>query len=138
MKLRAGLASVFMLMLSACTFHPNIISASVNQSRGEDATVSVLIRSKDAETIKHREIYFSAVVINCSGIENGYPIEPYIMGEKATQFKFPTSTGIIQITGTIPVRILREYNNPCLFLRGGSYIYGKIASSKVQLVEKVN
>lgn len=110
------------------------MSASVHQKTESEATVLVRVRRQDASTIKQKQFYFSIVVINCKGNPNGYPIEPYIAGEKATHFKFDIPAGNVELTGSIPVKILKEYTEPCVFLQGGGYFTGKISSRPAPLV----
>jgi hypothetical protein len=93
-----------------------------------EATIHVRIRRAAASKIKRGQFYFSIVVINCRGKPNGHPVEPYIGKEKATHFKFPLPEGDVELTGTIPIWILRHYRRPCVFLQGGSYLFGNIES----------
>ena len=130
---RAAVVSA-LVILSGCTFRPNIISATVTQTSRTDATVLVKVARSDAAAIKSNQFYFTIAAVNCEGATNKFPIQPSIGGQPATDFTFPLSDQYIDITGTIPERILNGYNKACVFLEGGSYLKGKIKSNIVPLV----
>jgi len=125
-----------LLILSGCTFRPNIISATVSQTSATDATVHVKVARPDAAAIKSKQFYFTIAAVNCEGPANKFPIQPSIGGQPATEFMFPLSGQTVEITGTIPERILHQYTRVCVFLEGGSYFKGKIRSNTVPLMDK--
>jgi hypothetical protein len=121
-------------MLAACTFRPDIISASVRSTSATDATVYVRLKREVASVIKKRQLYFGIIVVNCGTDTDRYPIEPYIGGKNAAEFEFPLPTSVVEVTGNIPLKILREYQRPCIFLEGGGYFTGKMRSASVPLI----
>jgi len=121
------------LSLSGCQFRPVPLSA-LSYNHDQEVVVQVILRSADARTIKHRQLYFSLTVINCNGPANGFPAEPTIGGEPVPNFNFPTHGDTVQVTGRVPARIFANYPQPCVFLEGGGYFTGNIKSSIVPIV----
>lgn len=126
-----SLVAIALLLATGCTLRPNLISASADHANDETATVEVVVHSEDAEAIKNREIYFSIVVFDCASDEAPFPIQPHVEGELASVFNFPISSRVVSFQGPIPRRILESYSSPCVFLRGGSYVFGRIKSDSV-------
>jgi hypothetical protein len=121
------------LALAGCTFRPMILGAESTRA-GEKEVIVVSLRSEDAETIKRRNIYFSVVVYECGGARDGYPARPYIDGVSASSFRFPVAGERTLVTSRVPRRIYDSYQNPCIFLRGGSYLMGEIESASAPVV----
>jgi hypothetical protein len=124
---------VLIFMTSACTFRPNIISATANTTSASDTTIHVLLRKRDASIIKRRQLYFSIVAVNCKDGTGRFPVDPYIAGQSTSEFEFPLSADPIRISGSIPLKIWSDYRQPCVFLEGGGYFTGKIKSSLAPL-----
>lgn len=121
---------MLLLLTSACTFRPNIISAHAHRV-GDNELIVLELDSREASIIRSRQIYFSAIVYGCGGSFDGYPVTPYIGGERASQFKFPTDSAFVNITGTVPVSIFDRYQPPCVYIRGGSYFLSKMKSDPI-------
>jgi hypothetical protein len=134
--LRFVAATLVMFLLSSCSYQPKIADAYVHKNAGEYSTVVVRIKKSVAVNIRDKELYFSMVVVNCQDRANRFPVEPYISGRPATEFKYKVSGEYIDFTGSIPTRILCKYSHPCVFLEGGSYMSGKIKSDIALLVNK--
>jgi hypothetical protein len=123
-------------------FEPDVMSASVEGRAASDATVHVRLRSEDVSVIKRQEIYFSLVIVNCgdedleSSRRGGYPMEPYIAGQRAAEFKFPLPDGQVDVTGQVPVWLLKQYRQPCVFLEGGNYLGGRMRSKVAPLASR--
>jgi len=96
----------------------------------------VTLRSADAKSIKHRQLYFSLVVVNCTGGIDRYPAEPQIGGQRIPEFRFPTDGDTVQVVGRIPVKIFGRYPEPCVLLEGGGYFTGTIKSSVAPIVRE--
>lgn len=124
------LLTAAMALLSGCTFRPSLLWAHSNRI-GDSELVKVGIRAHDAETIKRRELYFSLVASDCSNRKEEYPMEPRIAGVAVESFRFPISGAVVEITGSIPASIFDRYQRPCIFVRGGGYVTGKLKSDPI-------
>ena len=120
--------------LSACTFHPELTSASVHEISPTQNVVEVTINSDAARRLKAGEFYFSVVTAECDDGSNRFPMEPLIDGTRASEFDFPIREGQTIITSHLPSEILRNYRKPCVYLEGGGYFSGKVRSETVQLL----
>ena len=120
--------------LSGCQFRPDILSAYSRRADGEEI-VEVMLRAADAKKIKDRELYFSVVVVNCTGEPDPYPAESFIGGERAARFGFETTGNTTVITGRVPGKIFDAYQRPCVFLEGGGYLTGTIKSTVIPVAK---
>lgn len=128
------LLSITTLVLFGCTFRPHILSAH-SYRVGDNEVIELGLHSREASIIKKRQIYFSVVVIDCEKNQDRFPIEPYIAGQRATEFKFPITTRDVKITGNMPVNIFVKYPHPCVFLEGGSYFFGNMKSAPILIMK---
>lgn len=126
------LPAIAAFLLIGCQLRPNILSAH-SQRLGDVEVVELSLRSVDAKRIKSRELYFSVVVASCQGKPEGYPMTPYIDGQRASEFKFATANASVKLVGRIPARIFDEYRPPCAHLRGGGYFTGTLESAPVPI-----
>jgi hypothetical protein len=124
---------ILLVLTSACTFRPNIISAHAHRV-GDNELIVLELDSRAASIIKSSQIYFSAIVFDCGGSSDGYPATPYIAGERASGFKFSVTGPIVNITGAVPVSIFDRYHPPCVFIRGGSYFLRKMKSVPIPII----
>lgn len=132
---RYSLVVIVVVAMVGCAMRPDIIEANVSAG-GEMAIVEVIIQSSDARKIKDREIYFSMVVVDCENRERQFPIQPYIAERPVSKFDFPIVSEYVSIRGEIPRRIFANYLDSCVFLRGGSYISGRLESGPIRLVKR--
>lgn len=130
---KCSLIAITLAAMTGCTLHPDLVAAHVKEG-DELGIVEVTVRSSDAKAIKNREIYFSIVVVDCENSQKQFPIQPYVAERLASKFDFPVAGEYVTFHGSVPQRILVDYPRPCVFLRGGSYILGKIESAPVRLV----
>ena len=121
------------LLVCSCSSKPILLQAWQEESVERNATVSVALSSDDAEEIKSREFYFSMVIIECDGNGEGYPMEPFVQGMRATDFDYPIVADRVVFSGEIPTRLFRGYRRPCLFLRGGNYLRTRIHSTAIAI-----
>jgi len=121
-------------LLSACTFRPNILSAR-SYSSGDNEIIEIRLRSDDVRTLKNRQIYFSLVIIDCGGGKNRFPMEPYISGQRATEFKFPIAETNVIVTGSMPVKNYALYHRPCALIEGSGYSLNRTASPPIPVVK---
>ena len=126
--------SVSAALLSACTFRPSILSAR-SYSSGGNEFIEVRLRSEDALTLKHRQIYFSLVVVDCDGGNDRFPMEPYISGQRATEFKFPVADTAVIVRGSMPAGIYTLYHKPCVLIQGGGYLLSRAESSSIPVIK---
>jgi hypothetical protein len=118
----------------ACAYHPHLQSASASKGAdGLDVDVSVSISRIDAQYIKDRQYYFSLVLTDCGGARGEFPFDGYINGGKSPNFNMEGSQSTIKVIGQVPHNIYQRYRDPCIMLRGGSYFYGKVRSTKVRI-----
>jgi hypothetical protein len=129
---RACLLAIAASALVGCQLRPSVLSAH-SQRVGDEEIVQVSLRSLDAKKIRDRQMYFSLVVANCQGETDGYPMEPYIDGQRVSDFKFATPGESVRIVGRIPTRIFETYEHPCAFLRGGAYFTGTVESAPIPI-----
>lgn len=127
---RACLLTVAVVLLSGCTFRPNLLWAH-SKRVGDKELVDVGIRAQDAEVIKRRELYFSLVARDCSNGQDEYPIEPSIAGVAVESFRFPISGDVVEVSGSIPANIFDRYQQACVFVRGGGYVTGRVVSDPI-------
>lgn len=118
--------------LIGCTLHPDILSAHAYRVDGNEF-IELSLQSRDAYAIKNRQLYFSIVVIECGGGQSRFPMEPYIAGQRAAEFKFPTTGQDVKITGSMPATIFQKYSRPCVLLEGGGYLSGNLISVPVPI-----
>lgn len=130
---KCSLVVIALIALEGCTLRPELVAAYVRGS-DEAEMVEVTLRSGDAKAIKDREIYFSIVVVDCENSQKQFPMRPYIAEQLASKFDFSTSGYYVTFHGSMPQRLLVDYKKPCVFLRGGSFIFGEIKSAPIQLV----
>lgn len=135
-----GCASAVMLggatlMLAGCAFRPTILSANSYRLDGEEV-VNVTLKSRDAEVIKSRQMYFSIVALECVGEPNRFPmIRPTVRGERVSKFNFLTEGEEIEFSGSMPSNLFDQYREPCVFLEGGSYLGQVLESNTVPIVD---
>jgi len=132
---RICLLDILLSLLLGCTFRPNIMSAHAYRDDDKEV-ISLGLNSLEASTIKSKQMYFSAVVVDCEGSRHRYPMEPYIAGQRVSEFRFPITSPIVIITGSMPVSIFDRYQRPCVLLEGGSYFFGKIMSAPISITKK--
>lgn len=130
-----SLIAIVLVAMTGCTLRPDLVAAYL-KGEGEAEIVEVMLRSNDAKVIRDREIYFSIVVVDCENSQRQFPIQPYVAERLASNFDFSVAGEFVTFRGSIPQRVLVEYPKPCVFLRGGSYIFGKIESEPISLVRK--
>jgi len=123
------------LSLGGCQFRPDVLSAS-SHSEAQEEIVRVTLRSVDARSIKSRQLYFSLVIVNCTGEVGRYPAEPTIEGHPVPNFSFPTDGDTVEVVGRVPARIYANYPQPCVLLEGGGYLTGTIKSSTTPIVRE--
>ena len=123
---------IFVALTSACTIRPNIISARAHRA-GDNVVIELELDSREAAIIKSKQIYFSATIFDCNGSLDGYPATPYIDGERASMFKFSTTSPVVNITGNVPTKVFDRYHSPCVYLGGGSYLLRKMRSLPVPI-----
>jgi hypothetical protein len=128
------LLSTATAVLFACTFRPIILSAR-SYSSADNEVIEIRLRSDDARTLKNRQIYFSLVVIDCGGGKVRFPMEPYIAGQRATEFKFPMTETDVVVTGSMPVKNYALFHGPCALIEGSGYSLSRTASPQVPVVE---
>ena len=121
-------------MLSSCTFRPAILSAR-SHSSADNEIIEIQLRSDDARTLKDRQIYFSLVVIECDGGKTRFPMEPYISGQRATEFKFPIAEKDVVVTGSMPEKNYALYHRPCALIEGSGYSLSRVASPPIPVVK---
>lgn len=134
------LTTIFVLLavstlLAGCSLNPSIVSAHSEKLVGH-TSVEVLLRQDDAYAIKERQLYFSIVLVDCANSDNQFPAEAYIQGKRASDFSFSTAETYVGFNAEVPDTIFDQYQNPCVFLRGGSYFRGKIRTDAVPLVAR--
>lgn len=117
--------------LISCTSDLKILSASARYLSSEKVELTVRTSSAAASRIKNGQYYFSIVLYDCLMTNEGFPVEPYVGLERATKFTFPTKGQYVQFTGIVPKEIFNEYHEPCVHLRGGGYLTGRIKSNSV-------
>jgi hypothetical protein len=128
--LRSILGFTAILTLGSCSHNAKIDSAyAVNQS---DGRVLVYIKTNvdELNRIIEKEYYFSIVITECDTKSEIYPVRPYIDGIPASRFPV-AKTGLVY--GAVPRHIYEEARRPCAYLRGGSYLSGKIRSRLVPI-----
>jgi hypothetical protein len=138
MTTRLARASLLLSATSAllgCQLRPDILSAHSYRS-GNDEIVEVSLQSVDAKKIKNRELYFSVVVVNCTGKLDPFPAESYIDGQRAAEFRFATTGEGVAIVGRVPAKIFNSYQHPCVFLEGGGYLTGTLKSALVPITKR--
>jgi hypothetical protein len=135
LRTKISLLGMAVLGVSGCTLQPKLIAATVERS-GDTETVDVTLRAADARSIKSRQLYFSIVVFDCKNHDNSMPIQPYVSGQPASRFDFPVEGEFVAIRGSMPADVLRDYQSPCVFLRGGGYLSGKLESETVPLTRR--
>lgn len=128
----ASLCCMAAFLLVGCEFQPRVLSAHAHRV-GDNEAIEVKVSSSDAAKIKNRQLYFSMAVTSCEGAQSHFPVEPYIDGRRASEFDFATAGDDIKITGSMPVSIFEKYDRPCVVLRGGSYLGGKLKSASVPI-----
>jgi hypothetical protein len=134
--LRYLAASALVVGLLGCSYEPRIADAYVEKSAKDGSVVTVRISSDVAKTIKRKQLYVALVVVDCQNKEDRYPVEAYIDGQRASRFKYLTTSDYVDIKGFIPSQVLNEFGRPCVFLEGGSYMLGRIVSGTVALVKR--
>jgi len=122
-------------LLTSCTFRPILTEATV-RGLNEMEIVEVVLRSADAQKIRDREIYFSIVLVDCEDVKKRFPMQPYIAGQLATDFSFQVSSSFVTIEGSVPESVFTNFPAPCVKLQGGSYVFGKLESTSINLVRK--
>ncbi len=132
---KCSLIAIALVAMTGCTLRPSLVAAHVKRV-DETEIVEVTLRSGDAKAIKDREIYFSIVVVDCENSRKQFPVQPYVAEQPASNFDFSVAGEFVTLHGSIPRRVLVDYPKPCVFLRGGSYIFGKIESSPIPLIRK--
>ena len=122
------------VVLIGCTFRP--VPASAYSARVQDEErVTVNLHASDARTIENRQLYFYVIVGDCNDPTKGFPAEPYIDGQRASEFKFSTADSVVAVESRVPARIFNGYRSPCAFLQGGGYFTGKIKSSAIRILK---
>ena len=134
--LKNAMTLAVVIFLFGCTYEPKIVDAYDHRTTAEESVVVVRVETDVARTIKERELYFSIVVLECQDKSKRFPMEPYIHGHLATEFNYSISDNYVDIYGSIPTQILRQYRTPCVFLEGGGYLGGKIESRAAPLDER--
>jgi hypothetical protein len=129
---RACVLAIAASVLLGCQLRPSIFSAH-SQRVGDEEIVQLSISSLDAKRIRNRELYFSVVVASCQEESEGYPMEPYIDGQRASDFKFATAGESVKIVGRIPAKVFDKYRRPCAHLRGGGYLTGTVESAPIPI-----
>ena len=129
----SAFAAFFVLVLSGCTFKPDVLQAESVRA-DEIVLVTALLRSSDAQKIKSRELYFSLVIFDCAGATGGFPATPYIQGEPASTFEFLVAGEVVDVVGRIPAWVFLELKEPCVLLRGGGYFTGKLMSAPAPII----
>ena len=124
-----------LLFTSGCQFQPHLLAATASNDN-EQVEVQVTLRAADAETIKRRELYVRATLVNCNSAARGFPADPPIEGGRIPGHDGPLHGSTAQITVRVPANIYARYSEPCVFLNGGGYFSGTIKSSKVPIVLK--
>lgn len=132
---KIGLAGVVTSALLGCTFRPTIFSAHSYRVVNNEI-IEVHLNSREANVLKTRQMYFSLVIIDCDGKKSRFPMEPYIAGQKASEFDFPIISQDVKITGSMPESIFSQYQKPCVMLEGSSYFSGGIASAPIVIMKK--
>jgi hypothetical protein len=127
-----SLLGIAVLAFTGCTLRPKLTAATVERS-GDTEIVDVTLRAADARSIKRRELYFSIVVFDCNKHDNRLPIQPYVSGQPVSRFSFPVEGEFVTVRGSMPADVLRDFQIPCVFLRGGGYSPGKIQTETVPL-----
>jgi hypothetical protein len=122
------------VVTAGCQIHSRISSAVALES-GDDVVVEVDIPRTDAEEIKNGEIYFSLVIVDCHHVDGGFPAEPFSEGRRMSDFKFSVDRDL-KITGRVPSHIFNEIDSPCVLLRGGSYLGGRLLSKPVPISQR--
>lgn len=130
---KCSLIAIALVAITGCTLRPNLVAAHV-KGIGETEIIEVILRSSDAKAIKDREIYFSIVVVDCENNQYRFPVQPYVAEQLASNFDFSVAGEFVTVHGSMPQRVLVDYPTPCVFLQGGSYIFGKIESAPIPLV----
>lgn len=134
---RAFFVSIALVAMIGCSLRLVPVSAHV-KSVLDDEVVEVTLRSSDAKTIKERELYFSIVVVDCEDDRNQFPVQPSVAEQLASDFDFPVAGEFVTFHGSLPRRVLVDIPTPCVFLRGGGYIFGKLESAPMSLVRLAN
>jgi hypothetical protein len=126
--LRVWIIVIAASALAGCEFRPEILSANAHKA-GDDEVIELSLKSRDAATIKSRQLYFTITVINCDENQKRFPLEPYVAGQRATKFKFSTHEESVKITGSMPARMFDQIRRPCAFVEGGGYFTGHLVST---------
>lgn len=122
-----------MLVTSGCEFRPHVSSAQVRRA-GNNEEIEIKISSKDATSIKRRQLYFRIYITKCGGGGDKYfPVEPYIDGGRAADFEFSLDSRDVSINGALPAHILRNYEPACAALNGAGYFMGRLKSAEVPI-----
>ena len=132
---KISLTVVVTFALLGCTFRPTIFSAHSYRVANNEI-IEVHLNSREASVLKARQMYFSLVIIDCEGKKSRFPMEPYIAGQKASEFNFPIISQDVKITGSVPDSIFSQYRKPCVMLEGSSYFSGGMASAPIVIMKK--
>ncbi|MDH5824291.1 hypothetical protein QFW77_15035 [Luteimonas sp. RD2P54] len=130
--LRPILQLLILGVLAGCSSSAEILYVHV-QEIDEEAVVEVGIDYEDAGFIKRREVYAYIVVTECDGNGVRFPIEPWVSGQRVSEFVFPVEPEITKLSGGMPMKVFESYRRPCAALEGGSYYLGKITSASVPI-----
>ena len=121
-----------MPLLSGCELQPQLLAAQ-SLNAGNEQIIAVSILTSDAKSIKTRQLYTWLVVVNCTGSQDRFPSEPYVLGQRVSDFRFPVSGKSVDLVAHVPANIYAKYSQPCAFLEGGGYFTGKIKSSVIPI-----
>ena len=133
LKWRA-IAGAILMLLVGCAVNVGIQNAQVVKSDKDLYNVSVYVGSESADLIKQREIYFSIVIVECSSSMEGYPIEPWVQGVRASEFTYAVDRSPVRFSGAVPAKVFEALKSPCVFLRGGNYLVDRMRTKEIRLI----
>lgn len=132
------LVTMLILTVTACSNRVELESATYEDSKKGQTELHVQIRSSELAKINRGQYYYSVVVQSCAGRNVEYPAQPFIDGVPASEFPSPDEASFSVISATIPTRILQQIREPCVRLRGGSYLAARLNSTEVPLKQKLD
>lgn len=120
------------LMLSACEKLISIDDATAVKS-SDGIIISANVRETDARFFKDNEIYVNFFLVDCKNPQNKYPFDARLHGKKSPEFDVEPNSYTVTMQGIVESNIYRQFPNPCLLIRGGSYFSASVRSYPVKI-----